>query len=251
MQNDAGYCVSSELVIRQIPVLNDNYVYLIVSEDDKQGVIVDAPVAESVVEFLEKNQITPVAIWNTHHHWDHVGANEELVQRYKIPVYCSVYDFKNARVPCATHKLKEGDVVTLAGHEFQILEIPGHTLGHIAYAGEGMVFCGDTLFAAGCGRLFEGTPRQMFDSLAKLKSLPPQTFVYCAHEYTLNNLKFALSVEPDNLHVQRKLNEVIQLRESGQSTVPTTLADELLYNPFLRAGDVQEFASRRELKDRF
>jgi hydroxyacylglutathione hydrolase len=253
----------------QIPVLQDNYQYLLICEKTGEAAAIDAPDAPAVAKVARQEGVKLVAVWNTHHHWDHIGANEELVSRFDVPVYCSAYDFEQGRVPCAKQALHEGDEVRVGNLVFRILEIPGHTLGHIAYVGEGVVFCGDTLFAGGCGRLFEGTPAQMQNSLSKLMALPDETLVYCMHEYTEKNLDFALTLEPENEDLKRKRREVLVKRQKGKSTVPTTLAEEKSYHPFLRTGKpsltatltqlglssnadaVETFRLIRELKDQF
>lgn len=236
----------------QIPVLHDNYVYVVVCHDTQKAAIVDPAVAAPVLEYFDDEDVTPVAIWNTHHHFDHVGGNEEILERYPdLEVVAGSYDAENQRIPGLTRVVKEGDEVTLGKLKFEVLDIPGHTLGHIAYVGEGSLFCGDTLFAAGCGRLFEGTPEQMFASLQKIKALANETLVFCAHEYTHNNLDFALSVEPADQALQKRLQWVKERREQDLPTVPFTIDDELQTNLFLRAQGVQEFASLRRRKDEF
>lgn len=252
--------------IVQVPTLIDNYTYLIISEATGRAIIVDSPDAEATVEALKREQATPIAIFSTHHHLDHVGANFELVQEFGIPVYGSLAD--DTRIPELTHPLKERDVIALEDLRFRILEIPGHTNGHIAFVGTDVVFCGDTLFAGGCGRLFEGTPAEMVDSLKKLRSLPDETKVYCGHEYTQKNLEFALSIDTNNWDLHKKYGEVLTKRQAGQSTVPSTIGEEKSYNPFLRWDNpefiknlkkkipdlpddpVSIFAATRALKDR-
>lgn len=256
----------------QIPTLFDNYTYLIICQ--KTGVcgIVDSPDAEATWKVIQKEGCDPVTILSTHHHMDHVGGNSGLVRHKKMAVYGGANDA--GRIPELTHPLKEGDAVTVGNITLRILDIPGHTRGHIAYVsdipdGELAVFCGDTLFAGGCGRLFEGTPAQMVDSLSKLKNLPDDTKVYCGHEYTQKNLEFAQTLEPDNEALKKKYAEVLLKRKKGEPTVPTTIAEEKSYNPFLRwdspelnqnlskrisglkEGAVDVFAAVRALKDRF
>jgi hydroxyacylglutathione hydrolase len=194
--------------------------------------IVDPGDADAVIFAMEQRQLTPVAILCTHHHWDHTGGNQELVARYQIPVYGP----HGEKIPACTHPLKEGDTLALAGSgtTFQVLEVPGHTRGHIAYYGQELLFCGDALFSAGCGRLFEGTAEQMHASLTKLARLPDNTQVYCAHEYTQTNLRFALAVEPNNPALKRRLEKVLEQRSHGQPSLPSTLAVEKQTNPFLR-----------------
>lgn len=265
----------------QIPTLFDNYTYLIICERTGQAAIVDSPDAEATWAVVQTEKVEPVAIFSTHHHLDHVGGNEGLLKYKKMEVYGGANDV--SRIPGLTHPLKEGDKIQLGEISFSILDIPGHTRGHIAYVkeapspiwgegrgeGECAVFCGDTLFAGGCGRLFEGTPEQMIRSLSKLKNLSNDTFVYCGHEYTQKNLEFALTLEPTNGKLKEKYQQVLAFRKKNISTVPTTIAEEKSYNPFLRweypelIGSLKEkmpglktdavsvFAATRRLKDNF
>ena len=299
----------------QIPTLLDNYTYLIVCEKTGECGIVDSPDAEATIEAInnvmvrwfdrlttaQAHHVRVTAILSTHHHWDHVGGNEELANKYRVPVYGG-----DERIPKLTNQVGEGDTIEVGEIRFLVLEIPGHTKGHIAYyappsptassvalrasgnsaqfalgpvaqvsllalpSGEGgILFCGDTLFAAGCGRLFEGTSPQMVASLTKLKNLPDDTKVYCGHEYTQKNLEFALTLEPNNAAVRKKYEEVVEKRKRGKSTVPTTIAEEKSYNPFLRwdsaeliatlqnkisglkPDPISIFAAARGLKDQF
>jgi hydroxyacylglutathione hydrolase len=213
-----------------IPAFNDNYIWLIRRND--MAAIVDPGEAAPVLKVLRAESLRLEAILTTHHHWDHVNGIEELVRRHPVPVYGPI----NETVPFRTVGLGEGDEVDLPelALRFRVLDVPGHTAGAIAYHGEGCLFSGDTLFTAGCGRLFEGTARQMYDSLTKLASLDPATPLYCGHEYTVSNLRFAATVEPDNEKVQTRLKETCALRERNLPTVPATLAIERETNPFLR-----------------
>lgn len=251
----------------QIPTLLDNYTYLVICGETGKCGIVDSPDSQATIDVIERAKVAPAAILSTHHHWDHVGGNEELARKYNIPVYGGEND--KDRLPGLIHPLKEGDSVTIGSLTLKILFIPGHTKGHIAYVTDGAVFCGDTLFAAGCGRLFEGTPERMVSSLTKLKNLPDDTKVYCGHEYTQKNLEFALTLEPENPSAQKKYDEVVAKRKKGESTVPTTIAEEKSYNPFLRwdspelivnlkkkipalkTDPVTIFAATRHLKDHY
>lgn len=217
----------------QIPVWNDNYAYLIVSGG--KAAVVDSPEAAPVEKALDKNGIELAAIWNTHHHFDHVGSNKDLIKHHPgLTVLGSSHDA--GRIPGITRELEEGDHVSLDGVEAEIFFVPGHTSGHIAYyvASENALFCGDTLFAGGCGRLFEGTPAQMVESLSKLRKLPDETRIYCAHEYTQKNLEFAVTVEPGNAALQERYKKVQEMRARGESTVPSTIGEEKATNPFLR-----------------
>lgn len=234
--------------IIRIEAFQDNYIWLL-RDENSSVVVVDPGDASPVLSYLLQHKLKLSAILITHHHHDHCGGVKELLSQFNVPVYGGAHE----PIPHLTHPLKEGDLLDLgmtnaehpAGFSFKILEIPGHTLGHIAYVGGGMLFCGDTLFTAGCGRIFEGTADQMLHSLNKLKSLPHNTQVYCGHEYTVANLQFALQVEPENEDIKSRLNESIIKRQKGLATVPATLAIELKTNPFLRSDllDVKEAAS--------
>ena len=250
-----------------IPAFTDNYIWAI--HHDGKCVVVDPGDAAPVEQFLQDNDLTLSAILVTHHHPDHVAGIGALTHDRDIPVYGPA----NETIPCMTAPLGEGQQIKLEslGMTLQVMEVPGHTLGHIAYHDpeHGWLFCGDTLFAGGCGRLFEGTPSQMYTSLRRLAELPAQTLVYCTHEYTRANLTFAAAVTPDDLRVQARLSAVIDARENGQITLPTTIAEECRTNPFLRTGEpeiqaacdrhepgksggsVQCFASLRRWKDNF
>lgn len=219
-----------------VPCLSDNYAYL-VTAGGADAVVVDPSEAEPVIAALEREGLRLVAILNTHHHHDHVGGNEGLLARYgAVPVFAHESD--KGRVPAQTELVREGQKVEVAGLSFDTLHVPGHTTGAVSYFGHGAVFTGDTLFVAGCGRLFEGTPAMMFTSLCeKLAKLPGDTKVYCGHEYTASNLRFALHVEPENAAAKEKLARVTAMRERGEVTVPSTIAEELATNPFLRVGE--------------
>ena len=218
--------------IHQIPLLRDNYGYLLVCEKTNKTAIVDPSEGEPVLRRIEQEKVEPVAILNTHHHRDHTGGNEELLAQHKVDVYGHRSD--SGRVPGLTRGVEEGDEVQIGEFKGKVFFIPGHTTGHVAYLFENNLFCGDTLFTAGCGRLFEGTPEQMQASLRKLMALPDNTKVYCGHEYTESNLRFAMSVEPKNPKVVSRFERIQGLRARGASTVPSTLEEEKQTNPFLR-----------------
>jgi hydroxyacylglutathione hydrolase len=203
-----------------IPCLRDNYVF-VATANGREAMVVDPAVADRVLETLQKQSLTLVAILNTHQHFDHVGGNRELLERYPgIPVYAHRSD--RGRIPGQTHFLEQGDRVSIAEMAFDVLFVPGHTSGHIAYVGHGVAFVGDTLFAGGCGRLFEGTAQQMYESLnEKLAQLPDDTRIYCAHEYTAKNLEFAASIEPGNAALQARIAQVKDRRARGEFTIPT------------------------------
>lgn len=218
-----------------VPALSDNYIWMICK--DKHAVVVDPGEAAPIQALLQQHNLSLDAILLTHHHGDHVGGVTALQQHSGALVYGPA----NESLPACDVRLAEGDTVHLPGVNLhlQILDIPGHTAGHIAFhgrldTGSPVVFCGDTLFAAGCGRLFEGTPQQMTASLAKLANLPLETLVCCGHEYTLANLRWALQVEPDNAAIQNQWENATQLRTQERPTLPTTLNTELKTNPFLR-----------------
>lgn len=218
-----------------IPAFNDNYIWLIHGPARSHAAIVDPGEATPVLEVLQQQGITPVAILITHHHGDHTGGVRELLQHYDIPVYGPALE----QISAVTHPLQDGETVQLPLHtpapaRFRVMLVPGHTRGHIAYYGHGMLFCGDTLFMAGCGRLFEGTAAQMHASMEQIAALPDETLIYCAHEYTLDNLAFARVVEPDSQALQQRLEESHRLRDQGLPTVPATLTTEKQSNPFLR-----------------
>ncbi len=218
-----------------IPAFQDNYLWLFHQRDSNRAYVVDPGDAAPVEATLKARDLQLAGILITHHHYDHIGGIEQLLNHHRVPVYGP----HSNNIPAITHPLREGERIELdAGMCFRILEIPGHTLDHIAYfsqAGDqSLLFCGDTLFAGGCGRLFEGTAAQMHRSLAKLAALPADTAIYCAHEYTLANLAFAQAVESDNAALNERIARDTATRKRGDPTVPSTLGLELATNPFLR-----------------
>ena len=224
--------VNQSLQVTAIPAFDDNYLWLI--HDQEYAAIVDPGDAASVEAALAAHQLKLAAILLTHHHADHAGGVPALLRHWNVPVYGPASE----RIPGISHPLRQGDVVTLTSPELRlsVLDVPGHTAGHIAYVAESepWLFCGDTLFAGGCGRLFEGTAEQMTNSLEKISALPDNTKVYCAHEYTVSNLRFAVAAEPDNPRTAERLTAAQALRARGIATVPSTLGEEKLTNPFLR-----------------
>ena len=256
--------------VHTVPAFSDNYIWL-QENSDGTAQVVDPGDASVVNDALEARGLRLTAILLTHHHFDHVGGVEELKGRHG----CRVYGPDNPGISAIDEILREGDEVSIGDFRFQVLEVPGHTLDHIAYfqcatdTTPPLLFCGDTLFAGGCGRIFEGDPPMMFSSLAKLMELPADTVVYCAHEYTLANLAFAMAADGDNTALQERVADAKSLRERDIPTVPSTIALELATNPFLRAAedgpragltaagrdagsdDVSTFAALRAWKDKF
>lgn len=218
-----------------IRAFRDNYIWCI--RQAGRAVVVDPGDAAPVLEYLAREKLTLSAILNTHHHADHVGGNRDLTEHYSVPVYAPA----NEAIACVSERVGEGGKVRLTDLEieFSVIEIPGHTRGHVAYYGAKLLFCGDTLFGCGCGKLFEGTAAQMHGSLAKLAALPGETQVYCGHEYTLANIVFAKTVEPGNAGLFDREREDSQKIAAGHPTLPSTIAIEKATNPFLRCGEPQ------------
>jgi len=237
--------------IVRVPVLSDNYVWLAHDPASGETVVVDPAVAEPVLAAAAERGWTIGQIWNTHWHPDHIGGNDAI----KAATGCTVSApaAEAAKIPSLDVALAEGDEVRLGAIVGSVMEVPAHTAGHIAIhlPGEEVLFVGDTLFAMGCGRLFEGTPAQMFANMKRLETLPPQTQVYCAHEYTQSNGRYALVAEPANDAIRARMDAVDAARAKGEATVPTTIALERATNPFMRAGSADELAERRAAKDVF
>ena len=219
-----------------ISAFEDNYIWCL--HDQDSCVVVDPGDATPVLAYCQQHQLSLVGILITHHHWDHTGGIDALLDVFSdIPVFGP----NNPKITQITHALSQGDEIVLPvlGNQFSVIEVPGHNLDHIAYYGELGLFCGDTLFSAGCGRLFEGTPEQMYQSLAKLTALPDETAVYCTHEYTLANISFALAVEPNNQDLQKFQGWAKGQRENSKPTLPSSIQRELTVNPFLRCHSVE------------
>ncbi len=255
----------NQLIIHQFPCLSDNYGFLVHDPVSNKTACIDTPDADEILHQLELKGWSLSHILNTHHHADHAGGNLQL----KKVTNCTIVGAKNdaARIPGLDIGLAEGDVFHLGEYEFLVMETPGHTVGHIIYyvAGQDILFAGDTLFSAGCGRLFEGTPKQMWESLQKIIALPDSTRIYCAHEYTQNNIAFARTIDRDNPELHRYAAEVDALRQMDKPTVPMTLEREKQVNPFLRPAYIDQeqfpgisknnetelFAAIRQRKDSF
>ena len=236
---------NSTVTVTAIKAFTDNYIWSIGSKTSQEIALVDPGDAKVCIEYIEKNQLKLTTLLITHHHSDHVGGINELTdfcQQKNWPL--AIYGPANEQIPHCRHKIKQDDIVSLRHPEisFTVLDVPGHTSGHIAYVSDNRLFCGDTLFSGGCGRLFEGTPAQMLTSLQKLAALPDETLVYCTHEYTAANLDFALTIDPKNSALTAYMEQVKTLRAQDKSTLPSSIARENMINPFLRChkADLQE-----------
>jgi len=233
----------------RIPVLSDNYVWLVRESESNEVMVVDPAVAEPVLAKADELGWKITQIWNTHWHPDHTGGNAEI----KAATGCIITgpEAEYGRIPTLDVQVKGGDTVMLGAASASVIDVPAHTAGHIAYhfADDHAAFVGDTLFAMGCGRLFEGTADQMYSNMRKLEALGDDTAVYCAHEYTLSNGRFALTVEPGNEALVKRMAQVTIMRENGEPTVPTSIALERATNPFMRAASVEQLAARRSAKD--
>ena len=237
--------------IEIIRCLQDNYSYLIIDETNLNACVVDPSEAKPIIDFIESNKINLKYILNTHHHFDHVGGNKELKKKYDV----NVIGFRGDkdRIPEIDTFVDDLEIWKKDSFEAKIYHIPGHTNGHIAFHffKEKKIFTGDTLFSLGCGKIFEGTYQQMFNSLKKIKALPKDTEIYCGHEYTLQNSHFCKTYDSNNFQLKNKITKIKEKLENGLPTVPTILNDEIQCNLFLKANDVQTFSKLRDLKDNF
>tara|TARA_B110001452_G_scaffold8143_1_gene7181 strand:- start:100 stop:819 length:720 start_codon:yes stop_codon:yes gene_type:complete len=237
--------------IQIIPCLKDNYSYLIIDEKSNIACVVDPSEAEPIIKYLENTQIELKFILNTHHHYDHVGGNKELKEKYGASVVG--YKGDKERIPEIDILVSDEETWIYKNFVAKIIHIPGHTLGHICFYfyKNDLVFTGDTLFSLGCGRIFEGTNEQMFNSLMKLKDLPKNTKIFCGHEYTLQNSKFCLTHDKNNQNLKNKIVDIKLKLKAGFSTMPSTIKDELECNIFLKSHNVKTFSKLRDLKDNF
>lgn len=241
--------MARQMQIVPVPAFNDNYLWLVHDDESGETAVVDPGDAAPVLAEAQRRGWIIDQVWNTHWHPDHTGGNLSIKEATGARISGPASD----RIPGRDVALSEGDQIHLGRHVGRVIEVPGHTLDHIAliFDDDGVAFVGDTLFAMGCGRLFEGTPEQMYRSLQRLSGLPDDTRLYCAHEYTLANARYAAHAEPDNEAITQRLAEVQGLRDAGQITLPTTVKQERETNPFVRSTNVEEFAHRRAAKDRF
>ena len=234
-----------------IKCLKDNYSYVIIDEKYNHACVVDPSEAEPIINFVESKNIKLKFVLNTHHHYDHVGGNNDLKKKYKV----KIIGFKNdkERIPNIDILLKNNEIWKSENFEAKIIHIPGHTSGHICFyfIKEKIAFTGDTLFSLGCGRIFEGTYEQMYNSLNKLKKLPSDTKIYCGHEYTLQNSLFCSKYDKNNKNLRKKIIEIKHKVKKNLPTIPSTLKEELAYNIFLRAKNLKDFSKLRDLKDNF
>ena len=239
------------MIIETIPCLQDNYSYLIVDEQNNNACVIDPSEAKPVIDLVERKNLNLRYVLNTHHHHDHIGGNEELKKKYNSKIVGYKGDAK--RIPGINVLVENNQIWKSDNFEAKIIHIPGHTTGHISFHffNEKLIFTGDTLFSLGCGKIFEGTYQEMFESLNKIKSLPADTKIYCGHEYTLQNSKFCIKHDPENTNLQNKMLEIAEKLEKAQPTIPSTLKDEIECNIFLRAKNVESFSKLRDLKDNF
>ena len=234
-----------------IKCLKDNYSYLLINEKNHNACVIDPGESQPIIDFIEKNNIKLKFILNTHHHFDHVGGNSELKKKYEAKIVGFIND--KHRIPEIDIFVENKQTWKNKDFQFKIFHIPGHTSGHICFyfEKEKMAFTGDTLFSLGCGRIFEGTYKQMYNSLNKLKNLPMDTKIYCGHEYTFNNSLFCSKYDKDNKNLNKKIFEITAKLKKNLPTIPSTIGEELACNIFLRAKNLEEFSKLRDLKDNF
>jgi len=237
--------------IQIIPCLQDNYSYLVIDEVNKIACVIDPSEADPIIKYLDNNKIELKFILNTHHHYDHVGGNQNLKKKYGASIVG--YKGDKERIPGIDILVNDQEIWKYGNFEAKVLHVPGHTLGHICFYffKEESIFTGDTLFSLGCGRIFEGTYSQMFDSLIKLKELPKNTKVFCGHEYTKQNSKFCIAHDKNNDNLKAKIRNIELKLKNGLPTIPSTIEDELECNIFLRSNNVESFSKLRDLKDNF
>jgi len=243
--------LKNNIKIEIIPCLQDNYSYLIIDERNNDACVVDPSEAKPIINFIERGNINLKYILNTHHHFDHIGGNKELTEKYNSIVVGYKHDAE--RIPEISILVEDNQIWKKDNFEAKIIHIPGHTTGHIGFYffKEKVLFTGDTLFSLGCGKIFEGTYKQMFESLSKIKNLPGDTQIYCGHEYILQNSNFCIAQDPQNLSLQNKIIQIKEKLNENKPTIPSILKDEKECNIFLRAKNVESFSKLRDLKDNF
>ena len=239
------------MIVKIIPCLKDNYSYIVIDKRNNDACVIDPSEAKPIINFIENSKINLKYILNTHHHYDHIGGNLELKKKYNSTVVG--FEGDKDRIPEINILVKDNQIWKADNFEAKIIHIPGHTTGHISYyfINEKIIFTGDTLFSLGCGRIFEGTYSQMYESLSKFKNLPLDTKIYCGHEYTLQNSKFCIKHDPSNQKLINKIFAIKKKINNGTPTLPSTLKEELDCNIFLRANDIKSFTKLRDLKDNF
>ena len=237
--------------IEIIPCLNDNYSYLIIDETNNSACVVDPSESAPIIDFLKNKNINLKYILNTHHHFDHIGGNKDLKKKFGSKIVG--YKGDSNRIPEIDLQLENNQIWESENFKAKIIHVPGHTSGHICFHffREKIIFTGDTLFSLGCGRIFEGTYKEMFESLKKIKRLPKETKIYCGHEYTQSNSKFCITYDSENLNLKKKIKKINNLVQKGMPTIPSTIKDELDCNIFLRSKDLKSFSKLRDLKDNF
>ena len=239
------------MIVKTIKCLQDNYSYLIIDEKSKNACVIDPSESNPIIKFIENNEIKLKFILNTHHHFDHIGGNSDLKKKYTAKIVGFKKD--KERIPDIDIFLEDNEIWKNENFEAKIIHIPGHTSGHICFyfIKDNIAFTGDTLFSLGCGRIFEGTYDQMFRSLMKLKKLPPDTNIYCGHEYTLQNSLFCSKYDKENKNLEKKILNIKYKLKKNLPTIPSTIEEELACNIFLRAKNIEEFSKLRDLKDNF